>query len=81
MGCVQSKKNVRIKNMLPKNHEISCTSGEIVPKKDEDFHVLCFDINFDGFLSTHVCLWPRNSPCKPPPTPDPDFDESGCDCQ
>ena len=81
MGCVQLKKNVRFKNMLPKNHEISSASGEIVLKKDEDLNILCFDINFDGFLSARVRLWPINSPCTLPPTPDPDSDDSGYVCQ
>ena len=76
MGCVLSRQNVKIKNMLPKNHET--VSGEITLKKDEDFDVLCFDINFDGFLSTRVHLWPINSPCKPPMTPV--SDDSGYDC-
>ena len=35
MGCAQSKKNVQIKSMLPKNHEISSVSGEIILEKDE----------------------------------------------
>ena len=56
MGCVQSKQNVQIKNILPKNHEISAVHGGIILRKDEDFDVLCFDISFDGFLSTCVCL-------------------------
>ena len=81
MGCAQSKKTVQIKNMLPKNHEISSVSGEIILKKDEDFYIFCFDISFDGFLSTRVPLWPINSPCTPPPTPDSDSDDSGYDCQ
>ena len=40
--------------MLPKDHEISSVSGETILKKDEDFDILCFDINFDGFLATNV---------------------------
>ena len=80
-GLTQLKKNVWFKNMLPKNYEISSASGEVVLKKDENFDILYFDINFDGFLSTHVCLWPINSPCTVPPTPDPDSDDSGYDCQ
>ena len=69
--------------MLPKNHEISSVSGEVILKKDEDFDIVCFDINFHGFLSTRVCLWPINSPSTPPPTSDlyPDSDDSGYDCQ
>ena len=77
MDCVLSKKNVKIKNMLPKNHET--VSGEITLKKDENFDILCFDINFDEFLSTRVCLWPIKSLCTPPLTPV--SDESGYDCQ
>ena len=50
-------------------------------KKDEDFDILCFEINFDGFLPSPVHLWPINSPCTPPPTPVSDSDDSGCDCQ
>ena len=67
--------------MLPKSYEISSSPGKIVLKKDEDFDILCFDIYSDGFLSTRVCLWSINSPCTPPPTPDPDSDDSGYDCQ
>ena len=52
MGCVLSKQNVKIKNMLPKDHET--VSGEITLKRDEGFDNFCFDINFDGFLSTRV---------------------------
>ena len=37
LGCAQSKKNVQIKSMLPKNHEISSVSGEIILEKDEVF--------------------------------------------
>ena len=68
MGCAQSKKNVQIKNMFPKNNEISSVSGEITLKKDEDFDILCFEINCDGFLPAHVRLWPINSQCTPPLT-------------
>ena len=83
MGCVQSKKNLQIKNMVPKNYEISSVPGEIISKKDDDFGILCFDINFYGFLSTRVRLWPINSPSTPALTPDlyPDSDDSGYDCQ
>ena len=83
MGCVQSKKNVQIKNMFPKNYEISPVFGEVILKKDEDFDIFCFDINFDGFLFTRVRLWPINinSPCTPPPIPDSDSDDSVYDCQ
>ena len=81
MGCVQSKKNVQIKNMFPKNHEISSVSGEIILKKDEDFDIYFFDIKFDGFLSTCICFWPINSPCTQPLTLDSDSDDSGFDCQ
>ena len=83
MGSAKSKKNLQIKNMLPKNQEISSVSGEVILKKDENFDILCFDINFNGFLSTRVRLWPINSPSTPPWTPDlyPDSDDSGYDCQ
>ena len=68
--------------MLPKDHQISSVSGEIILKKDEDFHIIWFDINFDGFLSTRVRLWPINSPSTPPLTPDYDHSgDSGYDCQ
>ena len=40
--------------MLPKNHEM--VSGEITLKKDEDFDILCFEINLDGLLSGGVRL-------------------------
>ena len=77
MGFVLSKQNVNVKNMLPKIPET--VSGEITLKKDKGFDILCFDINFDGFLSTRVCLWPINSPCTPPLTPV--SDDSGYNCQ
>ena len=76
MDFAQSKKNVQIKNMLPKSHEISSVSGKIILKKDEDFDIFCFDTNFDGFLSTRVRLWPMNSPCTLPTTPDPESNDS-----
>ena len=80
MGCILSKQNVKIKNMLSKNNE--AVSGEITLRKDEDFDTLSFDINFDGFLSTRVRLWPINSPSTPPPTPDyDDSDDSGYECE
>ena len=63
--------------MLPKDHET--VSGEITLKRDEGFDNFCFDINFDGFLSTRVWLWPINSPCTLPLTPI--SDDSGYDCQ
>ena len=86
MGYVQSKKNVQIKNMLSKNHKISSVSGEIILKKDEDFDILCFDIDFDEFLSTRVCLWRINSPSTAPPIlgsddTGPDPDDSSYNCQ
>ena len=80
MGCVQLKEKVLLKNMLPKDHEISSVSGEIILKKDEDFDIICFGINFDGFLSTRVCLWPINSPTTPPLLT-PDSNDSVYDCQ
>lgn len=75
---------MQIKNILPKNHEISAVHGEIILRKDEDFDVLCFDISFDGFLSTCVRLWPINSPATPLSTLDDistDSDDSDYDCQ
>ena len=36
--------------MLPKNHEIASTSGEITLRKDR-FDILCFEINCDKFSS------------------------------
>ena len=80
MGCVRSKEKVLVKNILPKDHEISSASGEIILKKDEDFDMLCLDINFYGFLSTRVHLWPVNSPTAPPLST-PDSSDSGYDCQ
>ena len=68
MGCVSPKQDAKINNMLPKHHE--AVSGEITLKKVEDFDIFCFEINFDGFLSTRICLLLINSPCFPPPAPD-----------
>ena len=79
MGCVQLKVKVLVKNMLPKDHEISSVSGEIILKK-EDFDIICFDVNFDGFLLTRVHLWPINSPTTPPLLT-PDSNDSVYDCQ
>ena len=81
MGCILSKENVKINNMLPKNHEIDSTSGEITLRKDEDFDILCFEINCDGFLPTRTRLWPIKSPCIPPPNPNSISDDNGYDCQ
>ena len=50
MSCVLSKEKVKINNMLPKNHEIASTSGEITLRKDR-FDILCFEINCDKFSS------------------------------
>ena len=36
--------------MLPKNHEVASTSGEITLRKDR-FSILCFEINCDKFFS------------------------------
>ena len=81
MDCVLSKEKVKINNMLPKNHEITSTSGEITLRKDKSFDILCFEINCDGLLPTRGRLWPINSPCTPPPTPDSISDDSGYDYQ
>ena len=56
MGCVLSTEKIKINNILPKNYEIASTSGEITFRKDEDFDILCFEINCDGYLSTRVRL-------------------------
>ena len=50
-------------------------------KKDEDFDILCFEINFDGFLPNRVRLWPINFPCTPPLTHVSYSNDSGYDCQ
>ena len=50
MSCVLSKEKVKINNMLPKNHEIASTFGEITLRKDR-FDILCFEINCDKFSS------------------------------
>ena len=81
MGCAVLKSKVKMKNMLPKNYEISSASGEITLKKDEAFDILCFEINFDRFISTRVRISPINSPGTPPTTPVPDSDDSGYHCQ
>lgn len=82
MGCVQSKKEgVILKNNLPKENEISKVAGEIVLKKDSDFNILCFDVNFDGYYTTRVRLWPENHPTTPPPMPDVSSIDSGIDIQ
>ena len=77
MGCVQLKEKVLLKNMFPKDHEISSVSGEIILK---NFDIICFGINFDGFLSTRVCIWPINSPTTPPLLT-PDSNDNVYDCQ
>ena len=82
MVCALSKDKIKINNMLPKTHEIASTSGEITLRKDEDFDILCFEINCDGFSPTCIHLWPINSSCTPPPTSVSYSDnDSGCDCQ
>ena len=50
MAGAVSKSKVKIKNMLPKNHEISSVSGEIMFKKDEELDILCFGINLMDFF-------------------------------
>ena len=69
MHCVLSKEKIKIKNLPPKYHEITSTSGETMLKKDEDFDLLSFEVNFDGFLPRRVCLWTINSPYALPTTP------------
>ena len=82
MVCALSKDKIKNNNMLPKNYEITSTSGEITLRKDEDFDILSFEINCDGFSPTCIHLWPINSSCTPPPTSVSHSDkDSGCDCQ
>ena len=57
------KRENKLNYKLSKIHEISSTSGEITLRKDENFDILCFEINCDGFLPTRVHLWSINSPC------------------
>ena len=42
MAGVVLKSKVKIKNMLPKNHEISSVSGEVMFKKDKELDILFF---------------------------------------
>ena len=55
MGCVLLKEKVKTNNMLPKNHEIASTSAEITLRKDEDFDILCFEINMD-FMEINILM-------------------------
>ena len=34
--------------------------GEILVKKDEDFHVICFEINDKGWFTAIAHHWPNN---------------------
>ena len=49
---------VTIKNLLPKGKHFSHlkTNREIILKKDTDFDILCFEIKFEGYYPTLVCL-------------------------
>ena len=49
MGSVQSEKNLQSKNMLPKNHEISSVSGEVILKKDETLIYFALTLTFMDF--------------------------------
>ena len=69
MGVSQSKKSqVKIKILLPKGSRYSHLNvdGEIVLTKDDDFDILCFEINFSGYFPTLARLWPQNHPLIPP---------------
>ena len=46
---------MKTNNMLPKNHEIASTSGEITLRNDEDFDILCFEINMD-FMEINILM-------------------------
>ena len=86
MGSFLSKKNqVTIKNLLPKGKEFSHlnTCGEITLKKDVDFDVLCFDINFDGYFPARISLWPQNHLTAPATPAVSDFSsvDKGYNCQ
>ena len=68
MGSFLSKNNtVKIKNLLPKDSEIFQMSvWWKYFQKNTDFDILCFDVNFDGYFPTRVCLCPQNHPTAPP---------------
>ena len=75
--------------MLPRGNEFSHLNsrGKVTLRQDEDFNILCFEINFDGYFLALVCLWPSNHPTSQP-TPDVssislsmDSGDSGIDCQ
>ena len=87
MGSIHSRREkLKIKNFLPKGAKFSHlnTRGEIILKRDADFDILCFEINFQGYFPAIVRLWRSNHP-KSPPAPNifniDDLSDSGIDCQ
>ena len=75
--------------MLPRGNKFSHLNsrGKVTLRQDEDFNILCFEINFDGYFLALVCLWPSNHPTSRP-TPDVSSislsmgsGDSGTDCQ
>ena len=69
MGSIRSKREkVKIKNLLPRGTEFSHLNarGKITLKRDTDFDILCFEINFQGYFPAAVRLWPSNHPTSPP---------------
>ena len=75
---------MKIKNLSPKWKEFTRLNkcGEITLKKDVDFYVLCFDINFDGYFPAQILLWLQNYLTAPPtPVSDISSADSGYECQ
>lgn len=69
MGSIRSKREkVKIKNLLPRGNEFSHLNAKskITLKRDIDFDILCFEINFQGYFPAAVRLCPSNHPTSPP---------------
>lgn len=69
MGSIRSKREkVKIKNLLPRGNEFSHLNAKskITLKRDIDFDILCFEINFQGYFPAAARLCPSNHPTSPP---------------
>lgn len=87
MGSMyQKREKVKMKNLLPRGVEFSHlnTRGEITLKRDRDFDILCFEINFQGYFLAVMRLLQSNH-LTSPPTPNvsniDNVSDSGVNCQ
>lgn len=74
-----------MKDLLSRGVEFSDlnTWGKITLKRDRDFDILCFELNFQGYFPAVMHLL-QSDHLKSPPTPNvsniDDIEDSGVDC-